>query len=629
MAAPVGSLIIAYPGQAGLLTSRLYIRPKGLKTIISETKMGHNMIHFFISFCIFSRHYQHPENHFHLEQPDGSLASKDIDKAEVLNNFFSGVFTREDINTLPLVQQCKLMQDFPEVLFTPDIIKKKLDKLKTGKSPGPDGVHPKVLKELSAVLAKPLAIIFNKSFESGCLPDEWKIANVIPIFKKGNRHSPANYRPVSLTSIVCKVMESIIREHMLSHMLENKLMSDHQHGFLPRKSTVTQLLETLEIWTDALDRGESLDTIYLDFMKAFDTVPHQRLATKLQKYGIEGNTLRWIQSFLTGRKQQVIVNGCKSSFKEVLSGIPQGSVLGPILFVIFINDLPEIVSCGIKLFADDAKIYRTVNSMEDCDDLQKDLLEMENWAKQWQMKFHPNKCQVMRIGRHHPDYTYVMHDNSTGQPLNLEESEVEKDLGVFVDNRLSFTKHIQQTVSKANKIVGMIRRTFKYLDEKMMISLYKSQVRPILEYGVTIWHPTLKKDIKSTEAVQRRLTKLVPHLKDLSYPDRLRRLKLPSLTYRRFRGDMINTWKFLNAEYNVDEALLFRRIQGSSTRGHSKKLFKPRYNISLRGAFFSQRVITMWNELPEEAATINQFKNALDRAWARETFLYDFEAAYH
>ena len=166
----------------------------------------------------------------------------------------------------------------------------------------------------------------------------------------------------------------------------------------------------------------------------------------------------------------------------------------------------------------------------------------------------------------------------------------------------------------------------------MLITLYKSQVRPILEYGVTIWHPTLKKDIKSTEAVQRRLTKLVPHLKDLSYPDRLRRLKLPSLTYRRFRGDMINTWKFLNAEYNVDEALLFRRIQGSSTRGHSKKLFKPRYNISLRGAFFSQRVITMWNELPEEAveaATINQFKNALDRAWARETFLYDFEAAYH
>ena len=165
------------------------------------------------------------------------------------------------------------------MLFTPDIVKKKLDKLKTGKSPGPDGVHPKVLKELSAVLAKPLAIIFNKSFESGCLPNEWKIANVIPIFKKGNRHSPANYRPVSLTSIVCKVMERIIREHMLSHMLENKLMSDHQHGFLPKKSTVTQLLETLEIWTDALDRGESLDTrpIYLDFMKAFDTVPHQSL----------------------------------------------------------------------------------------------------------------------------------------------------------------------------------------------------------------------------------------------------------------------------------------------------------------------------------------------------------------
>ncbi len=177
------------------------------------------------------------------------------------------------------------------------------------------------------------------------------------------------------------MMESIIREEMLNHMQVNKLMSNHQHRFLPRRSTITQLLETLEVWTDVLDCGGNMDGIYLDFMKAFDTAPHEWLSVKLQNYGFTARILLWLRNFLLGRTQRVTVNGNTSTSRKFISGIPQGSVLGPILFVIFINDLPNVVTCGIKLFADDTKIYNVIQSTDDCEALQRDLLAMETWAK--------------------------------------------------------------------------------------------------------------------------------------------------------------------------------------------------------------------------------------------------------
>ena len=225
-------------------------------------------------------------------------------------------------------------------------------------------------------LAVPLAHLYRRSLDTGLLPQDWTVARVVPIYKKGDRQSPSNYRPISLTAVPCKILESLIRDQMLSHLTEQRLLSEHQHGFRPKRSCSTQLLEVLDAWTRELECGNPVDVVYLDFQKAFDSVPHLRLLSKLRSYGITGKLLDWIASFLTGRKQQVVLEGHRSDWSDVASGVPQGSVLGPLLFLVYVNDLPDIIQCGIKLFADDTKMYTSVSSTDDAALLQSDLVAL-------------------------------------------------------------------------------------------------------------------------------------------------------------------------------------------------------------------------------------------------------------
>ena len=271
----------------------------------------------------------------------------------------------------------KTKKNITSVLINTTIIRKEIENLDPSKAFGPDEIHPKMLKELIDHVAVPLSIIINKSLKNGTLPDDWKNAQVSPIFKKGARNVAANYRPVSLTSIVCKLAEKIIRKKVISHLVEEKLLSAKQHGFLTKKSTTTQLLSYLDKCTEIIAAGGVVDTIYFDFAKAFDTVPHQRLLKKIQCYGIGGDILRWIEAFLKERHQVVKVNGVESTVDPVLSGIPQGSVLGPLLFLVYINDLPQVVKSDMYLFADDTKIFKRVASEDDSIILQRDIDAME------------------------------------------------------------------------------------------------------------------------------------------------------------------------------------------------------------------------------------------------------------
>jgi hypothetical protein len=558
-----------------------------------------------------------------LDKPAGGETSGDQDKAEVMNNFFSSVFTNEDLVNRPNFEKRMIAKPMNPLHITPEMVKDKLTKLKPNKTPGLDNIHPRILLEACEVLSHPLAVLMNKTLKNNEVPQDWKKAIVSPIFKKGSKSTPGNYRPVSLTCVICKINESIIKDHIMKHFVENNLLTNCQHGFVSGKSCNTQLLECMDIWTEIIDNGGYLDVIYLDFAKAFDKVAHQRLISKMEGYGVNNEILKWTECFLTDRKQKVVINGEESSWADVLSGVPQGSVIGPLLFVIYINDLPEEVHTTVKIFADDTKLFTDISRDQMAQELQNDIHRLDKWAEKWQLKFNADKCKVMHIGQKNQQRSYDM--KKRGEMIELEKTIMEKDLGVNIDNQLKFSNHIEMQVNKGNKLLGLIRRSFTYLDRNSMLTMYKTLVRPLIEYGHAIIYPRYEKDKKLIEGVQRRATKIIKELKDKEYPDRLNALKLPSLQYRRDRGDMIETYKFTHGNYT--STYPFINDEDNSRRGHSFKLKKGRFYTNVRKHFFSERVVNLWNALPDQivdAPTINTFKNRLDRHWNK--YLYSLDS---
>ena len=388
-------------------------------------------------------------------------------------------------------------------------------------------------------------------------------------------------------------------------------------GFLPQRSCALQLLITLEEWLRVIDQHEAVDIIYLDFQKAFDSVPHQRLLAKLRAYGVDGALLRWITAFLGDRKQRVVVEGEHSGWTEVCSGIPQGSVLGPILFLIFINDLPNAVKSSTKLFADDTKLYRGVSDSHDRSLLQGDIDALEEWAEKWQLPFNQDKCKLMHLGSTNRGFDYQM------AGTNIVQVQQEKDLGVVIDNRLKFHEQTAAAVGRANRILGLIRRAFLTLDCRALPILYKTLVRPHLEYANSVWGPTSKRDQDALERVQRRATKQVQALSHLPYQARLRALRLPSLHYRRIRGDMITLYQILTGNWRVSADDFFQRESSDRTRGHHLKLKKSQVNGRLRQSSFCYRVVDNWNRLTTEVVSspnVNIFKNRLDKLWKEKMY---------
>ena len=362
-----------------------------------------------------------------LKDNDQTISSSE-GKAECLNKFFCSVFTEENLNYIPKYERDDVNDNLENVSFTTEAVRKKLKSLDASKSAGPDGIQTVVLKELADQLAEPLAYLFNQSMCEGKLPDIWKDANVTPLYKKGPKNLPSNYRPVSLTCVLCKIMESVIRDHVVKYLQNNNLLSDFQHGFISQRSCTTNLLATLDSWTQSLDNKSPVDIIYLDFAKAFDSVPHRRLLEKLKAYGITSNLLQWISDFLIGRRQRVHVNGSFSEWSYVVSGVPQGSCLGPVLFVIYINDLPDVVESLTQMYADDTKMFSDSDNLELRQRLQNDLDNLVTWADTWQLRFNADKCHSVHLGFNNQKQEYSMRRHGTDERVVLNQSKVEKDL---------------------------------------------------------------------------------------------------------------------------------------------------------------------------------------------------------
>ena len=342
-----------------------------------------------------------------LIKPDGTQTNTDEEKCKTLNSFFASVFTKDDTSSTPPPLPTRNHDTkLEEIVCSESEVLDKLVKLKVNKAPGPDNIHPLLLKHIAPIISYPLSCIYNKSLSEGKLPDDWKFAVITALHKKGDKTNPNNYRPVSLTSILCKVLESIIRDKIENHLKINNLLSSNQYGFRSGRSCNTQLLDALDTWTKCLNEGDDVDIILLDFSKAFDSVSHPRLISKLESYGITGKLQNWIKNFLSERKQAVKIKQTLSTTEDVLSGVPQGSVLGPTLFLLFINDLPDVVNCHVKIFADDTKLFQPIKSPSDIEKLQNDLNSLHLWSKTWGLNFNTAKCVHLHVGKKQEPHTY-------------------------------------------------------------------------------------------------------------------------------------------------------------------------------------------------------------------------------
>ena len=545
-----------------------------------------------------------------LVTDQGSLISSDLEIAEELNRFFTSVFTNEDTSISP-IPPLRYNGNSPlsSIVCTRDEVLAKLGRLNPKKSSGADGFLPGVVKNVSNQIVPHLVPLFNRSLDLGMVPDDMKIANVTPIYKKGPKDIAGNYRPISLTSIVGKMLESIIVDRIVDFLETNELLGDSQHGFRRKRSCLTNLIDFFHHMLSIYDTSRAIDVLYLDFRKAFDKVPHKRLMSKVRAIGVRGKVADWIEHWLSDRRQRVVINGVSSDWTPIVSGVPQGSVLGPLLFIIYINDIDCGLISKISKFADDTKLGTDAADPLKTAQLQQDLDNIGQWSNTWQMPFNTGKCKVMHIGFANTNVSY----NLLG--TELEVTNLERDLGVYISKDLKFSYQCIEVEKRAQKLLGYINRNFKYRDKRVILSLYNALVRPLLEYAVQFWSPSLVKDIERLERVQARATKLIPAIRNKGYQRRLEDLNLFTLEKRRLRGQLIETFKTIRGFNNVDSSSVFT-LADNNLRNHGWKLQLQRYRTRPYGDFMTNKIGNLWNRLPQNVVasdSVDMFKRRIDR----------------
>jgi hypothetical protein len=542
---------------------------------------------------------------------DGQLIVENGEKAQALNAQFQSVFTRDPAGDLPTLPPSKIPA-MPTINIDINGVKHLLNGLKPNKAAGPDTIPPRLLKEVASEIAPALHTIFQQSLYTGCVPHDWRNANVSPLFKKGEKYRPENYRPVSLTCICSKLMEHIVVSSIGRHLDNHNILHPSQHAFRKGHSCETQLVNLVHDLTSNAEKGIQTDLVVMDFAKAFDKVSHSRLMHKLDHYGIRGGTNNWIRAFLTDRTQSVVVSGESSDPAPVTSGVPQGTVLGPVLFSLFINDLPDCVHSNVRLFADDCVLYRQIQSQSDCDALQHDINNLAAWESKWLMEFHPAKCNIMHITRAHKpiisDYYLKGH--------TLEAVDATKYLGVTLSRDLRWNTHIDNISAKANRILGMLKRNIGKGPERIKNLAYHALVRPHLEYAMCVWDPHTTTNIKNLEKVQRRAARFVcrRYHNTSSVSDMLSHLNWPSLETRRLQARLCLFHKAVHCLVAIPINSILVPAPTRTRRSHKFKFHRP---ITTKDTFkfsFIPWTLTTWNILPAtavEAPTPESFKTQL------------------
>ena len=544
-----------------------------------------------------------------LKDEAGKLVTDSKSKAEMLNKQFVSVFTNE--SGQPPSMESEPVEDCPPLIISEEGVEKLLRDLNPSKACGADNIPAWFLKMASKQLAPIFTNLFQSSIDSGVVPEEWRRANITALFKKGDRSDPGNYRPVSLTSVTCKVLEHIVHSHVMKHLESHSILVDTQHGFRAKRSTESQLILTINDIAKTFDAKKNVDMAVLDFTKAFDKVPHRRLIHKLRHYGIRNSLSNWIKNFLSNRVQSVVVEGESSTSAAVLSGVPQGTVLGPLLFLIYINDLPDELQSKCRLFADDCLVYKEITSSADIDILKEDMQQLEIWQDKWLMQFNPKKCSTVTFGTRNPP----KHEYSFCNEL-LKSEDSTTYLGVEFNNTLSWNNQTQAATKKAQKVLGMIRRNLWSCPEKVKVTAYTSLVRPHLEYAAGAWCPYRKRNIKSLERIQRqaaRFCKADYSREPGTVTKLLSDLKWETLETRRLIHRLSMMYKIRHELVEIPMSQHF--VQNTrSSRPHNQKYIRPATRIDAYKYSFFPASIKEWNKLPAhvvECATLEGFKASL------------------
>ena len=567
----------------------------------------------------------------------GKFRSKNRDKADLFNKYFAEQFSgpsNYDINIS--------FDNDPNMgtYFSEADVYNLTRKLNANKAAGPDNIHGKILKLSARGVAKPLSIIYNRCFHEGKLPKLWKVGSVVPVFKKGDKSNVENYRPISLTCLTMKIFEYCIRDELMSKC--SHLIDPRQHGFLPQKSCTTQMLPFTNDLALALNNSSRVDVVYFDFAKAFDCVNHDIILNKLKtSYGVTGLLLKFVKNYLKDRVQHVILNGERSDISPVQSGVPQGSILGPLLFVLFINDMHKVISQGtsIALYADDTKIWREISCDGDQYIIQQDINNLYKWSVENKMNFHPSKCKVIAVTNKRliyslPFYEFIYSLNGTA----LDYVESEKDLGVTINCKLNWSAHCKNLASKANQRLGLIRRTCHFtMCSEQRRALYLALVRSLFEHCSTVWAPQTQGNLNLFDQIQRRGVKWIHKEPFSSY-------SCSEFLDKQFKLDLLPMkYKFLHTDLALFHDVVYEAVKISmpcyivklgpsdfpkvtrSNKSITDNLDKYQYKCTIRskinsfeGSFFV-RTIKEWNTLPlslREETDNDRFKHILKgRMW--------------
>lgn len=547
---------------------------------------------------------------------DNQINIHPFDKAQTLNNHFADISKIENEPPLP-DEPSPPNFNLRSIQVTNQDVKDQLYKLNTAKPAGPDDIMPKFIKLISNSITEPLTSLFNRSLDLGQVPTQWKMANISAIFKgKGDDQDPANYRPISITSCLGKILEKIIFKYLYNYLQANEILTKFQSGFRPKDSTVNQLLEIYHIKLENMDKGKELKFIFCDVSKAFDKVWHSGLLFKLKKYGLCDKIFRWFSSYLIDRKQRVINEGFQSTWMDTSAGVPQGSVLGPYLFLLYINDIVDNINSNIRLFADDTSLFTVIENADSIPILNEDIYNIAKWSHEWCIILNPTKTSTMTFTRKRNSNIPNVKMNDT----ELKDEKYHTHLGLTFSSDASWDEHIRIIYKKAAYRLNILRMLKYDLDRKSLIRFYISYIRPTLEYGDIIWDNISQQSALLLESIQLDACRIITGLrKGTSHDTLYKELGFCPLSERRKHHKLIKFYKILNNEAPsyIDSILVKFNEHQPNYNLRTTKLKHPTSRTKVFQDSFFISTTDLWNDISPElnnATSLYSFKRTLKQS---------------